>query len=107
MVSGRMFRNAGIFAPRAPLRTLPFAGGHNPDMAKEAEPSRPTGRDYGCGLVAALAVVMLTGSALGAIAALYTNGLSFSLIFGATFSLLFWYWIAMGAWRRTTWSSRP
>jgi len=76
-------------------------------MAEEVGPSQPTGRDYGCGLVAVLAAVMLTGSAVGTIVALYSDGLSFSLIFGATFSLLFWYWIAMGAWRRTSWSSRP
>jgi len=58
-------------------------------MAEEVGPSQPTGRDYGCGLVAVLAAVMLTGSAVGTIVALYSDGLSFSLIFGATFSLLF------------------
>ncbi len=51
--------------------------------------------------------LMLAGSVVGAIVALYTDGMSFSLVFGAIFSLLFWYWIAMGAWRRTSWSSRP
>jgi Na+/proline symporter len=75
-------------------------------QADKAETRQPTGRDYGCGLVAVLAAVMLTGSVVGVVAALYTHGLSFSLIVGATFGLLFWYWIAMGAWRRTTWSSR-
>jgi hypothetical protein len=75
-------------------------------MADKAETSQPTGRDYGCGLVAVLAAVMLAASVMGAVVALYTHGLTFSLIVGAGFSLLFWYWIALGAWRRTTWSSR-
>jgi ABC-type transport system involved in Fe-S cluster assembly fused permease/ATPase subunit len=74
-------------------------------LADEPAPSHATGRDFGCGLVSLLAATMLAGSLVGAIIALSTHGPSFSLIVSATLSLLFWCWIAMGAWRRTTWSA--
>jgi hypothetical protein len=106
-VRGTVFRNAGISAPRVPRRTHRFAGMHNPDMAEEAEPAQPTGRDYGCGLVAVFAAVMIAGPVVGAIAVLFTDGPSISLALRLGLIALFWYWIAMGAWRRTIWSSRP
>jgi uncharacterized membrane protein len=56
--------------------------------------------------VALLAALLLVGSVVGAIVELYADGLSLSLVFGLVVSLLFWYWIAMGAWRQTSWSSR-
>jgi hypothetical protein len=76
-------------------------------VTSEAAEQQPTGRDYGCGLVALIAALLLVGSVVGAIVRLYADGLSFSLVFSLVVSLLFWYWVAMGAWRRTTWSSRP
>jgi hypothetical protein len=66
----------------------------------------PTVRDLGCGLVALIAALLLVGSVIGAIVELYADGLSFSFVLGLV-SLVLWSWIAIGAWRRTTWSSRP
>jgi hypothetical protein len=67
--------------------------------------AKPTLRDYGCGLVAALSGLMFVASVLGGALALLSDGVSFGLIVGVGFPLLFWFWIAVGAWRRTTWSS--
>ena len=67
--------------------------------------AKPTRRDYGCGLVAALAGLVLVASVLGGTLALFSGGVSFGLIVGVGFNVLFWYWITLGAWRRTTWSS--
>jgi hypothetical protein len=75
-------------------------------VTEDAAEVQSTGRDYGCGLVALIAALLLVGSVVGAIVRLYADGLSLSLVFSLVVSLLFWYWIAMGAWRRTTWSSR-
>ena len=69
--------------------------------------AKPTPRDYGCGVVAALAGLMFVASVLGGTLALLGGGLSFGLIVGVGFNVLFWFWIAVGAWRRTTWSSPP
>jgi hypothetical protein len=95
-----------ISAVGFPLRCR-TGSGHNPEVANEVAEPQPTGRDYGCGLVALIAAVLLVGSVVGAIVELLTDGLSFTLAITVTFNLLFCYWIAMGAWRRTTWSSRP
>lgn len=67
--------------------------------------SRPAARDYGCGLVTIVAGLMLATCLIGGTLALLTDGLSFGLVVGVGFNLLFWYWIAAGAWRRTVWSS--
>jgi hypothetical protein len=75
-------------------------------VTDEGPEVQPTVRDVGCGLVALIAALLLVGSVIGAIVQLYADGLSFSFAFGLV-SLLFWYWVAIGAWRRTTWSSRP
>jgi hypothetical protein len=34
-----------------------------------------------------------------------TDGMSFGLVVGVGFNLLFWFWITAGAWRHTVWSS--
>lgn len=67
--------------------------------------AKPTVRDYGCGLVAVLAGLMFVASVLGGTLALLDRGVSFGLIVGLGFQVLFWFWIALGAWRRTAWSS--
>jgi hypothetical protein len=67
--------------------------------------SKPTIRDYGCGLVATLAGLMFVASVIGGMLALLGAGVSFGLIVGVGFNVLFWFWIALGAWRRTMWSS--
>ena len=67
--------------------------------------AKPTVRDYGCGLVAVLAGLMFVAAVLGGTLALVASGPSFGLIVGVGFQVLFWFWIALGAWRRTTWSS--
>lgn len=48
---------------------------------------------------------MFVASVLGGTFSLVEVGVSFELIVGVGFNVLFWYWIAMGAWRRTSWSS--
>jgi hypothetical protein len=94
-----------ISVPEFPPASL-ADGGHSPEVIGEAAEQQPIGRDRGCGLVALIAALLFVGSVVGAIIQLYADGLSFSLVFGLVVSLLFWYWIAMGAWRRTTCSSR-
>jgi len=75
-------------------------------VTDEGPELQPTVRDVGCGLVALIATLLLVGSVIGAIVEFYADGLSFSFAFGLV-SLLFWSWIAISAWRRTPWSSRP
>jgi hypothetical protein len=67
--------------------------------------TKPTVRDYGCGLVAGLAGLMFVASVIGGMLSLLNVSASFGLIVGVGFNVLFWFWIAIGAWRRTTWSS--
>ena len=67
--------------------------------------AKPTVRDYGCGLVAGLAGLMFVTSVIGGMLSLLNVGVWFGLLVGVGFNVLFWFWIAMGAWRRTTWSS--
>jgi hypothetical protein len=67
--------------------------------------SNPTIRDYGCGLVATLAALIFVASVIGGMFALLGAGVSFELIVGVCFNVLFWFWIAVGASRRTIWST--
>ncbi|HEX6238270.1 MAG TPA: hypothetical protein VFZ68_13815 [Acidimicrobiales bacterium] len=52
-----------------------------------------------------LAGIMFVASVLGGMLALPSGGVSFELVVGVGFNVLFWFWIALGAWRRTTRSS--
>lgn len=76
-------------------------------MVDHGQGTRSTPRDYGCALVAAVAGVMFVSSVIGGTFALVGSGLSVGLIVGVGFAALFWFWIAVGAWRRTVWSSPP
>ena len=71
----------------------------------EERGTKPAARDYGCGLVAVVAGVMFLACGIGGALALVTGRFSVGVIVGVAFNVLFWYWIALGAWRRTTWSS--
>jgi len=71
----------------------------------DAPRSRPAARDDGCGLVAVVAGLILVACVVGGTLALLTDGMSFGLVVGVGFTLLFWFWIAAGAWRHTVWSS--
>lgn len=64
----------------------------------------PSGRDYGCGIVALLAGLMFVATILGGVVALLLEGVSVGLLFGLLVNGLFWYWVAVGALRRTIWS---
>jgi hypothetical protein len=79
--------------------------GHDLAMGNGAG-TRPSKRDYGCGIIAALGALLFLSSVLGGMIALVTHGVSFGLVVSVGFNLLFWYWIATGAWRRTTWSTQ-
>lgn len=48
-------------------------------------------------MVAALAGLMVVASVVGGTFSLVNVGISFGLIVGIGFNVLFWYWIAMGA----------
>lgn len=48
---------------------------------------------------------MFVASVVGGMLGLLDAGVSFGLIVGVGFNVLFWCWIALGAWRRTVWSS--
>jgi hypothetical protein len=76
-----------------------------PPVRRDGPGLRPAVRDYGCGLVAVVGALMLLGCLVGGTVALLTDGVSAGSIVGVGFSVLFWFWIAMGAWRRTVWSS--
>lgn len=67
--------------------------------------TRPPARDYGWGLVAVVAGVLFAACGIGGTLALAAGRFSFGVIVGVVFNVVFWYWIALGAWRRTTWSS--
>jgi hypothetical protein len=54
--------------------------------------------------VAFVAGAMLLAGVVGGIAALFAEGVSAEWVVGVLW-LLFWFWIAVGAWRRTIWSS--
>jgi hypothetical protein len=72
-------------------------------MAGTDEPE-PTGRDYGCGLVA-IAAALIGAFVVGRVTwTLAREGVSIGLLLSMAVSLLFWYWVGVGAWRRTIWS---
>jgi hypothetical protein len=72
-------------------------------MAGTDEPV-PTGRDYGCGLVALASALIGAFVVCRATWLLARDGVSVGLLISIAVSLLFWYWVGVGAWRRTTWS---
>jgi hypothetical protein len=71
-------------------------------------PQRPTAepRDYGCGFVALFAGLVWVWIVAGTTWVLTREGVSVGLLFSVGVSLLFWYWVGMGAWRRTIWGRR-
>ncbi len=73
----------------------------------QEEAAAPTGRDYGCGVVAACAAAIVLFQACGAVWVLTREGVSIGLLFSLATSLLFWSWVGVGAWRRTIWGHRP
>jgi hypothetical protein len=76
-------------------------------MGGGQEEAAPTGRDYGCAAVAALAAVIVLFQVCGSVWVLTREGVSIGLLFSVATSLLFWFWVGLGAWRRTVWGHRP
>jgi hypothetical protein len=72
-------------------------------MGGGQEEPAPTGRDYGCGVVAAFSAAMALMVVCGSVWTLTREGVDVGLVFSIAVSLLFWYWIGVGAWRRTVW----
>lgn len=74
------------------LISRPMCGsvGHDAGLWNELG-AKSTVLDYGCGLVAGLAGLMFVASVIGGTLALLSGGVSFGLIVGVGFNVLFWF----------------
>jgi hypothetical protein len=68
------------------------------------EEPAPGPRDYGCGVVAGFAALMAVVAISNATWYFTTRGVSIGVLLGVGVNLVFWYWVGVGAWRRTIWS---
>ncbi len=72
-------------------------------QAQELGSGGPSARDIGFAVVAFLTGLGALAASIGAIVGLVAWGPWSGLVVGLLANVVFWYWVSVGAWRRTIW----